>query len=54
MSAGMELQPRSITVVATVIAGLILSAPDPASMVQYNFTGNSTPASKLFTQTPKV
>ena len=53
-AAGMMLQPRRIAVAAIAMAGLILSVPDFASMVHYNFTGNATPDSKVFAQTPEL
>jgi hypothetical protein len=53
-AAGIMLQPRRVIIVSIAVAGLILSVPDFASMVHYNFTGNSTPAGKVFAQTPEL
>ena len=53
-AAGIMLQPRRIVILLIAAVGLILSVPDFASMVYYNFTGNSTPAGKVFAQTPEL
>jgi hypothetical protein len=53
-AAGIELRPRRIMIAAAAFGGLVLSLPDAVEMIHYNFTGNATPASKLFVQTPEL
>ena len=46
--------PRNMAVVATALAGLLLSLPDTIGMIRYNATGDPTPDAKIFAQTPEM
>lgn len=53
-AAGVVLQPRRAAIAVFAVGGLVLSLPDAAHMILYNFTGSASADGKLFAQTPEM
>ncbi len=53
-AAGLTLKPRRIVIVATALAGLVLSLLDTAEMIRDNVVGKPRPDGKVFAQTPQL
>ena len=53
-AVGMTLEPRRSVIVATALAGLVLSLPDTAAMIRSNIAGTPQPDGAVFARTPEL